>query len=818
MADGFVNAYWRGDVLACVNRVVDRVLVADRRADHSFFVRSGAMSAALSRSLTSSRYCVGMAVEGDWTRLRWRYDRPYNERPVHEKIAKFVESAHKVQTYEADVSPVRRWIVEADVSPVRPRRCYLDIETDSRVPFSHKFEARVIAWSLIADDGFERVGVLAADDDASERSLLAALWRELDRFDQVIAWNGDRFDFPMVQRRSALLALAVEPRRWLWLDHLVLYRRMNISSAESGEEKQSMALNAVANAVLGEGKLAGVSGAKSWDEWAAGGTRRGRLLDYCARDADLMRRIEEKTGYVELLQTLCDATHTFADSYGANPSGQVEGFMMRLAQERGIKFPSHYGVEESERFAGAYVMEPTCKGMARNVHVADFAGMYPSIIMSWNMSTETHRPDIKLREDVSTRPAYLSHLPARDFPLPPAHCVAARTDAVFATEPQGILALAVEELGRLRSSWNKKKAELPPGTPEWKEADRRSTAYKIARNSFYGVIGAPFSRFFRRKIAESVSQCGVFLIGEVIAAAKAKEFDVVYADTDSIFVRGVERPEFERFVEWCNTDLFPRLLREKGCTRNDIKLDYEKAFERIVFVSAKRYVGRYSHYKGTAARADSKPEIKGLEYKRGDVVRLARELQAEVIALLVSGDDAPAATEFVAIIDRWCDLILNGELTVDDVRISKRLAKPLGEYVRKTKADGNFASEQPHVAVARALKQRGQDVGEGSKIEYVVLDGGAAPMVVQPAADWDGKCDRFYLWENLVWPPTERLLAAAYPGESWSKWSVVRPPRPPRVTKAAIARTMREKIIEVQPSLFGDLRHHSSVCEPKEQT
>lgn len=783
----YVNAYWQGNSLFAVRRdEAGDVIIDEYPAQHAFFVRKSDASLGFLREFRNARLVTGIVEEGEWVRLKWRYERPsYHEPAQHLKVAKMLQDKHRIPTFEADVSPVRRWVVENDIEIAKPRRCYLDIETDSRVPFSRKSESRILAWVVVGEGDGSQVdaGLLTNEDDDSEKQCLKSLWKCLTKYDQVCAWNGDRFDFSMILERSKRVGLQVDTRRWLWLDHLVLFRRMNMSASESGDEKQSMSLESVGRAVCGEGKLEGISGAQSWDLWAEGTESRGKLLDYCAQDADLMRKIEAKTGYIVLLQTLAESVRIFPDTHGINPSGQVESFLMMLAKKRNLRFPSHFHVEGGDKFDGAYVMDPTANGVARNVHVADFARLYPSIIMSWNMSVETIRPEVRLTESAEGRPLYLSHLPLKRFPIPEGKCAAAITDVVFDNEPTGILPEAVSEMIRLRSYWNKKKASLPPGTEEWKDADRRSSAYKIAANSFYGVIGMPHSRFYVRELAESVSQCGVWLIQNTIEAAKARGYDVIYGDTDSIFVTGTTKDEFDSFVKWCNSDLYPGLMKERGCTRNFTELAYEKAFERIVFTCAKKYVGRYSHYKGTIATKDSKPEIKGLEYKRGDVSRLTRAFQAEVIGLLMAGDDVPGPDVFEPIVDKWKSRILEGELDRKDIVISKQLNKPLNEYVRRIKKDGDYASEPAHIAVARILKERGQDVGEGTKVGYVVVDGAASPLGVIPVDDWNGEFDRYYLWERLVYPSTQRLLSAAFPSHNWTRWESVRPSKP-RVVRA----------------------------------
>lgn len=286
-------------------------------------------------------------------------------------------------------------------------------------------------------------------------------------------------------------------------------------------------------------------------------------------------------------------------------------------------------------------------------------------------------------------------------------------------------------------------------------------------------------------MAESVTQCGAWLILETMKAAENWGMSVVYGDTDSVFIEGAPKERFEEFVEWCNTELYPRILAEVGCVENHINLAYEKEFERIVFTSAKRYCGSYAHYKGAAATGDSKPEIKGLEYKRGDSIRLTRRLQEEVVNMIVGFQQEPAEdpAQYEALLDQWVTRVLDDDLALEEVVISKRMGKPLDGYARKRKLDGTWARQLPHVEMARILEARGRDVSEGSKIEYVIIDGSTKPVTVMPAEDWTGKCDRYAIWDSQVSAPTLRVLKAAFPTHDWGRWTRTRP-KAPRVKKA----------------------------------
>lgn len=788
---------------------------------HACFLKQSEVDAELARELRGHPAVTGMRPEGDFVRVIWR--NPWDLHRATKDDGFFASIG--VTPYEADVDPVRRYLTDNDVEIRRPRRCYLDIESDSRVAPTEKENARMLAWSIVDDEamvadevrvlcpheedrercpsckklddvnarvvfkgrgGVVASGVLEADTDEDERALLEAMWAALEPYDQVCAWAGDFFDFPYARARTARRRVPVDVERWLWLDQLVNFRRMNMSAAESGDEKQSMALAAVSRSVvkIRETKLEGLSGAASWQMWCED---KSLLLRYCEQDTRLAGLIERRTGYVELLYTLCHATTTFADSNGIKPTRQVEGFLLRLGAARGLRFPTHYYHEGGEQFDGAFVMEPEAKGVVRGVHVCDFARLYPSVILSFNLSLETVRGKLPKPLERGGRPSYMAHEaePEPRDRIPEGCALVPLTRVLVAQEPRGVLAVALEEMLRLRKEWDKKKAAASPGTTEWKEADRRSSAYKIAANSFYGVVGSPYSRFFVREVAESTSQGGVWLIKETIRAAQERGIRVIYGDTDSAFAVDCTDAEFVAFVEWCNAELYPRLLREQGSTRNVISLAYEKKFASLVMVSKKRYAASYEHYKGTAATKDSKLEVKGLEYKRGDTSRLARRMQLEIVELLLR-DGVEDPCRFEELVERHRARVLEDRLDLADVVISKRLTKALGQYATKQKKNGERAEQSTHVEIARVLHQRGQEVRQGDRIDFVVVDGGVAPIRAIPAADHDGEtegrsADRFYLWEQLVYPPSQRFLEAAFPGHDWTRWERVRPPKPRRM-------------------------------------
>lgn len=819
----YVNGFVDGTDLLLLYRDARGQMLARRKpAEWSSFYRREDLDRHpdVIRDLRNSEYVAGIREEGAWYRVRWKA--PEWRSKIHEPEVKVGDewkpgyfASRGIVAFEADVDPIRRFFSETGAQVAQPRRCYVDIETDSRVPpaLARKGKARVLAWSIVVDDRPEldarsteglrlvAAGVLEEETDDAERQLLEAFWQAAEAFDQLVAWFGDIFDFPILRLRSQLVGAKVKDfRRYLFVDQAEGHEKMNKNAAESGDEKESMALDHVARELVGEGKV-DFDASKTYEEWAAGGERRARLVRYMIRDTSLLPRIERKTGYIALNATLCEISRNFQTTASFYPIPIIDGFLLRMGVERGLRFATKQREHgEHKQFAGAWVLEPKVKGIRKNVHCVDFSGMYPSIMISWNLSPDTMVLDVPV-----------------NGPIPPGRCRSPSTRVGTLAAPLGIVPEALLYLKEQRKYWLKKAASLPPGTPEWYDAMRRSNAFKVAMNAFYGGTGSPFCRFHERAVAESTAQNGVWLIQKTIHAAEERtSLRAVYGDTDSSMFEGASsREQVDEFVRWCNAELYPKAVAECGCAANYVEIAYEKEFERVVFVSKKRYFGVFRHFKWTTSctctkpngdpgaldvrkmtcrdcgkvwtelpPARGKPEVKGLEYKRGDTNLLARRLQWEIIERISQGCEDPG--ELVPIIEAMRKRVLEEPLAIREVQTSQGLTKSLREYKARTTPTGKTASESAHVRIARILKDRGEQIEEGVKISYYVVDGSVSPQQVAPAADYDGNPDRFYLWEDRIYPATMRVLEAAFPAEpgmtveqlqmrDWGRFEKVRP-------------------------------------------
>lgn len=663
--------------------------------------------------------------------------------------------AHSGVLFEGDVSPARRFLTDHNCRIEAPRRAYLDIETDSRVPFASAIlgGATILSWALVGEEGYKFTHILEDWHEQAEAELLALLWEIMGRYDQIAAWNGSRFDFEVIKARSEDLAKrysrTMQPywehrRRLLFVDQMLCFKRHHMA-AESGDEKTSMALNSVCQAILKEGKH-DFDSSKTYEAWAAGGARRQELLSYNYQDTALLPKLEAETGYLALQQTIGEVTLTPINSHTLKPMPWIDAYLLKLARRRETHLPSKKpGGGEGESVEGAIVIPPSKLGIHEGVHVCDFKSLYPTVIRTWNLGSDTKGPG-----------------PCRSA-----------NDITFAVTEESMLAATCREFMNLRDHWKKEMKKFPPGTPEWKDAERKSKAYKIANNSCYGVTGNPYFRLYDPEITAAVTGGARLLLLATMEAASSRGMTNIYGDTDSCFIQGGTEEEFKAFVSHCNAEVYPKVLDAHGCRQDFrcIELAYEKMFARIIFPlgsddtpSAKRYAGLYRHYGGTKATADSKPEIRGLEYMRTDGTRLARRLQREVIEMLLRGN--PTADELHAWVQRQRGLFFDRAIELEDIVMSKGISRPLDEY----KVEG------PHVRLAKALAEAGEDVGEGTRISFVVTDAQVSPQQVIDADDFDGvTCDRHFYWNQSVYPPVMRVLAGALPTSNWQRWIAKRP-------------------------------------------
>ena len=388
---------------------------------------------------------------------------------------------------------------------------------------------------------------------------------------------------------------------------------------------------------------------------------------------------------------------------------QVESYLSAEANKLGEIVPARSG--GGETYVGGLVLPPVI-GIHENVVCLDFSSMYPSIMIAFNISPDTvvHGND---------------------------DCyVAPEVGYKFKKEPDGFFKKILIDLINRRSSVKKKIENLPKDSDEYRALDIQQQSLKILTNSFYGYTGWSAARWYRRECAEATTAYGRHFIRRAVSVAEELGMKVIYGDTDSLFVKAqVDKDELIRKAE----ELASKISEELP-----LDLDIEEFYNAIFFTGKKkRYAGLTS---------SGEVVVKGLEVKRGDWCELAKEIQSEVINIILKDRDPESAAGLVS------DTILmlrEGKIPVEKLVVHKTLTKDISRYETK----------QTHVAAARRAEERGMRTYEvGEKVPYLIIKGSGSGILSDRAypieiVEEDGlELDIDYYINNQILPVATRIL------------------------------------------------------------
>jgi DNA polymerase I len=268
---------------------------------------------------------------------------------------------------------------------------------------------------------------------------------------------------------------------------------------------------------------------------------------------------------------------------------QVDWLLLSEAKKVGEVAPN--AAEVAETYEGAFVIEPE-RGLHENVAELDFASMYPSIMVAFNISPDTLSPN--------------------------GEYIAPEVGYRFKKQPDGFFKRILISLIKRRQEIKKIMKNMNENDPNYKLLDIKQQTLKILTNSFYGYMGWGGARWYCKACAEATTAWGRHFIKTSAKIAEQMGFKVLYGDTDSIFVSkpvGIEelKKEVDKLIERISKEL-------------PVQIELDELFKTIFFVEKKRYAG---------LTIEGKILVRGLEVRRGDWCELAKRAQKEVIEILL---------------------------------------------------------------------------------------------------------------------------------------------------------------------------------------
>jgi DNA polymerase I len=452
-----------------------------------------------------------------------------------------------------------------------------------------------------------------------------------------------------------------------------------------------------------------IDASKMDEEWK---NRPEEVLEYCKRDALLPWEILDELRIIPGKESLAAVSKTSLDVViNGTTSNWIDSLVIRLADRNNVAVPMTKRYDRSDQIAGGYVHEVE-PGVFPWVAVLDFKSMYPSIMINNNICRTT------MIEDSN------SQLPCHESP-----------DGIkylHKNQREGLVPKLLVDLMSQRDFHKSemKKAEEKGDKSKQRFHDGMQYAVKILMNSFYGVFASVFYRFTHKNIGSSITAWARHNITEIIRQLEEEGQNVVYSDTDSIFVSvpmktnvPTKRSEIESEAKVFD-DAKEELIRfgnelAERFTEDAAELEFETGLSAFFSHGAKkRYVGRMIWPKEEMI-------IRGYETRRSDSFTLLTNTMTSMFEYILDGNQESAIKEVIDLIKE----VKKGSANVEDLVIS-----------RSCKAFSTYANPDglPFVKAAKKRIEYGLDFTPGMKVAYVVTNTSGSTQNVEPWLVEDG--------------------------------------------------------------------------------
>ena len=592
------------------------------------------------------------------------------------------------------------------------KRVSLDIEVESevgRIPDPKTAEKKITAVGFEGSDGLKQVFILRRSgieegvnellsgvkiifyDETKEREMILDTFELIEKYPLLITYNGDGFDLPYLYNRANRLGIDRQKNPlYMMRDsatltdgvHLDLYRTMSNRAFQIyafGQKYSDFSLNSVAKGLLGEKKIDyGVE---------LGNLTLYQTANYCQNDARITYNL---TGFNnDLLMNLLIVISRIArmpidDISRMGVSQWIRSLLYYEHRQNGILIPrrqeldnrssdvSNDAIIKDKKFRGGLVVEPQV-GIHFDVTVMDFASLYPSIIKVKNLSYETVR---------------CSHDECKKNTIP-------QTNHWVCTKKNGLTSVLIGSLRDLRVNYYKNMAKKDSLTAEERQLFTVvSQALKVILNASYGVMGAEIFPLYFLPAAEATTATGRHIILSTIDKCKESGIDVLYGDTDSLFVKKPTPKQIEDIITSAKID-------------HNVELEIDKEYRYVVLS------GRKKNYLGVTK--NGKVDVKGLTGKKSHTPPFIKTLFYEILDILSKiktvGEFESAKNKISDKIAQCARKVQAKEIPLQDLVFNVMLSKAPKDYTKTV---------PQHIRAAKQLESI-REIKKGDIISYVKI-------------------------------------------------------------------------------------------------
>jgi DNA polymerase I len=639
-----------------------------------------------------------------------------NSRLTQKRLDETEETVKQIKAIFKDATPeeceyIEEWARLMEYPAPNFRRVALDIEVlapiPTRVPDPREAAYEVICASLYDSDGtikvlvLEREGVghgtdhLPAGVDLvlveTEEKLVRAIFDALWSYPFVITFNGDDFDLRYLFHRAENLGIKQTEipiqlgKRTCLLEygvHIDLYKfffNRSIQIYAFNNRYRDVTLDDVSTALIGLQKIKLGNG--------IGDLTYTQLANYCLRDAEITFKLTnfEDEQVMKLILVLARiSSMPMEDVSRQGVSRWIRDFLHREHRRKNMLIPNPQdilavkgktatkAIIKGKKYKGAIVVDPT-PGVHFNVAVMDFPSLYPSIIKVWNLGYQSIR--CPHQEDKTNLVPGTPHW--------------------VCTKVRSLESLLIGSLRDLRVQWYKLKSKdktLPAELRSWYNVTQG--ALKVILNASYGVFGAETFDLYCPPVAEATAAIARHSLTQILNRAEQLSIQVLYGDTDSIFLKNPAKEQIEGLAHWTEHEL-------------KMSLDVDKVYRYAVFSSRKK------NYLGVLE--DGSVDVKGLTGKKKHIppfIKNAFNQMKERLATVKNPTDFEKAKKDIAEIvrERYFGLKRREWQSMSELAFNVVLGEELASYTKTT---------PQHVKAAKILRDNGLELRAGDLIRFV---------------------------------------------------------------------------------------------------
>ena len=412
-----------------------------------------------------------------------------------------------------------------------------------------------------------------------------------------------------------------------------------------------------------------------------------------------------------------------------------------------------YAIEDSigsndDGYEGAIVLKPNPGIYLKEpVAVLDYASLYPSSMISENLSHDTICIDDEYLGDEGIKRLEELGYGYEDITfdlfswIDPKvknkgkHKTGTKTCRFvqFPDEEKGVIPRILQYLLKARKDTRKK---IKTETDVFKKSvlDGLQLAYKITANSLYGQIGAKTSPISFKDIAASTTATGRKLLH--LAKDKVQIHmpgtDIVYGDTDSIFVNF--NPKDENGNRLYGRDALKRTIELGEQFENEFcqylkkphHLEYEKTFWPFILLSKKRYVGNKYEFDLDKYKRTSM----GIVLKRRDNAEIVKHVYGGIIDIFMNHNNKNPVEQSIEFLHKSLNDLIDGKFGLEMLTITKSLRgyyKNPESVAHKVLADrmgerdpGNKPASNDRIPFAyiQVKEKKGTKILQGDRVEH----------------------------------------------------------------------------------------------------